>query len=173
LNPHTGEISPITGMNTKTSEKSPDRGSHASTIAGVPRPSSTKFGSVKLQSPRPGRRVPRPGVSELRRGSGARGLAGVRDCWRSCPVFCLVRQGDGPQPEFVQGEEAGDEARFVWYRAVLDECSGDGDGDGDERVERGLCGAGPGPFPTGRSASGSRRRPGRGWSASCRARWRG
>jgi hypothetical protein len=43
LNPHTGEISPITGMNTKTSEKSPDWGSHAFTIPGAPRPASSQI----------------------------------------------------------------------------------------------------------------------------------
>jgi hypothetical protein len=42
-------------------------------------------------------------------------------------------------------------------------------GDGDERVERGLRGLAK-PVPTGRSASGWQARPGRGWSASCRAR---
>jgi hypothetical protein len=43
LNPHIGEISPITDMNPEISEKSPDRGSHASTIAGAPRPASSGF----------------------------------------------------------------------------------------------------------------------------------
>jgi hypothetical protein len=41
LNPHIGEISPITDMNPKTSEKSQVWGSHASTIAGAPRPASS------------------------------------------------------------------------------------------------------------------------------------
>ena len=37
LNPHAGEISPITDMNTKTSEKSPDWGSHAAMVTGAAR----------------------------------------------------------------------------------------------------------------------------------------
>jgi hypothetical protein len=47
LNPHTGDVSPITDMNTETSEKSPVQGSHASTIAGAPRPSSSEFGRLR------------------------------------------------------------------------------------------------------------------------------
>ena len=56
LNPHIGEISPITDMNPKTSEKSPDRGSHASTIAGAPRPASSWFRRHGW-SPRRSRRI--------------------------------------------------------------------------------------------------------------------
>ena len=45
LNPGTGEISLITGLNPKTGEKSPDRGFHAARIAGWgPRVSSTEPG---------------------------------------------------------------------------------------------------------------------------------
>jgi hypothetical protein len=84
LNPHTGEISPISGMNTETSEKSPNWGSHASTIAGAPRPASSKFGRLRP-----------PGS----RSSGTRGFARARACRRSCLVFCLVQQGDGPNPD--------------------------------------------------------------------------
>jgi hypothetical protein len=38
------------------------------------------------------------------------------------PVFRLVKQGDGPHPEFAQGEEGDAEVQVAWYRAVLDEC---------------------------------------------------
>jgi hypothetical protein len=83
LNPSAGEISPVTDMNTKTSEKSPVWGSHVSTIAGATRPASSGFrrlrsqGAARLRCPR------------VRRARGS-GL--------SSPVSCLVLQGDGPYP---------------------------------------------------------------------------
>jgi hypothetical protein len=42
LNPHSGEISPNLGLNSKTGEKSPDRGVHAVRVAGVPGLASTR-----------------------------------------------------------------------------------------------------------------------------------
>lgn len=55
MNPHTGDASPIPGMNTETSEKSPVRGSHASTIAGAPRPASSRFPRLLPTGSRPAR----------------------------------------------------------------------------------------------------------------------
>jgi hypothetical protein len=42
LNPHSGEISPDLGLNSKTSEKSPDRGVHAAMVAGAACLASTR-----------------------------------------------------------------------------------------------------------------------------------
>jgi hypothetical protein len=42
LNPHAGEISLDLGLNSKTGEKSPDRGVHAAMVAGVPGLASTR-----------------------------------------------------------------------------------------------------------------------------------
>ena len=43
LNPETGEISLIMDLNSKTGEKSPDRGVHAAMLAGMPRLASNAF----------------------------------------------------------------------------------------------------------------------------------
>ena len=43
LNPGTGEISLIMDLNSKTSEKSPDRGVHAAMLASMPRLASNAF----------------------------------------------------------------------------------------------------------------------------------
>ncbi len=51
MNPHIGEISPIMDMNTKTSEKSPDRGSHAAMVTGAARLVSSGYtGAVGVRS---------------------------------------------------------------------------------------------------------------------------
>jgi hypothetical protein len=43
LNPHAGEISLNLDLNSKTGEKSPDRGVHAAMLAGMPRLASNAF----------------------------------------------------------------------------------------------------------------------------------
>jgi hypothetical protein len=43
LNPQVGEISLDLGLNSKTGEKSPDRGVHAAMLAGMPRLASNAF----------------------------------------------------------------------------------------------------------------------------------
>ena len=43
LNPETGEISLNLDLNSKTGEKSPDRGVHAAMLAGMPRLASNAF----------------------------------------------------------------------------------------------------------------------------------
>jgi hypothetical protein len=43
LNPQVGEISLKLGLNSKTGEKSPDRGVHAAMLAGMPRLASSKL----------------------------------------------------------------------------------------------------------------------------------
>jgi hypothetical protein len=42
LNPHAGEISLDLDLNSKTGEKSPDRGIHAAMLAGMPRLAQTR-----------------------------------------------------------------------------------------------------------------------------------
>ncbi len=65
LNPEIGEISLITDLNSKTGEKSPDRGVHAVIVAGAPRLASS---GLRRPAAKPGLLVPPDGNDACRPG---------------------------------------------------------------------------------------------------------